>query len=284
MKNKFFAVLFVVATLGFTSCNSDDSSPVNNPPANTATFTATMDGEAFVATQAIAVQEDGVITITGIRGDNGEKIELVAYRTSPGTSASISLKYFEDTDSVFENYHMLQMDFNGYVTLSEVNSDEVSGTFTFKGYFGGGINSEMVEISNGQFNNIPLTIISGAQTNTESLFAIVDGAELLFDTDINVANNAGIISVSGLNTSLLRRVSISMPQNIAVGTHAIGDDMLTENYASISGALEFQSASGTLTITNNSNGWLTGSFSFTGEDSEGETHQVTAGHFHVALD
>lgn len=80
-----------------------------------------------------------------------------------------------------------------------------------------------------------------------------------------------------------RSISLSMPLDFTEGEHNIVDSFETEDYnANYSeGDVTIDASSGTLDVTNISDEYIEGSFTFTGQDDEGNTYSITQGSFKV---
>lgn len=278
-KIKLLSVFFLLATaVIFTSCNSDDSNdPVNIP---TGTFTADMDGEPFVAMTATAMQVNGTISIAGLRNTNGELITIIAQGTTPGTYQNSFMYYTTATTNGTEyiNVDPSVVFPNGSVTITSVQNGTVSGTFNFTAYTMEDGAAPIV-FTNGSFENVPLTVQNTPVGN--SISATLNGTPLTF-MGAGVTNQ-NTLSVSGMNMNTMMGVNISMPINIAVGTHAVGDSPSTGVFIMLTnvndGAVE--SISGTLTVTSKTANTIAGTFSFTGMDWDGNDYSVLDGQFNV---
>ncbi len=299
-KFKIISAFFAVITaLTFSSCQNEalDSDLLNietPPPASgPALFKVDFGGQTFTATTAMAQIQDNNINISGIRGTNGEIVNLtVAGGVTPGTYTQASQMYLPSAAAgvFYTNLDVIGGGLNGSVTITNINTvaRTVSGTFNFTGHYADFTqNLPPVVFSNGVFENVPYTgEVPGTNPNpdtTKYFRAKVNG------TMINFANVIGFNLMDTYRlagTNIDNSMSISVPQTITVGTYPLGEDLtgVTAGYIPGSGQDAYYSIDGgSIVITSVSNGWIKGKFAFTGENFDGETVNVTEGSFNVQL-
>lgn len=275
-QNRLFAVLFVLcASIGFTSCNSDDS---NEPVVITGTFTASMDDEPYVATASAAVlTNSNLLTIVGARGVGGENIAITIHFEGAGTYDNPNIIYSEGQNALsYTNLNPVIGDMTGSVTITSFANMMVSGTFNFTAY--PTESGAPIEFSGGSFSNVPVTL-NNMPTNN-SISASINGVATSFVG--GGVQNQNLLGISGMNMNTMLGIGITMPADITVGTHAIGNTD-TDVYITLYGQNieSVESVSGTLTVTAKTANSVKGTFSFTGEDWDGNTYQVTNGQFDV---
>lgn len=78
-----------------------------------------------------------------------------------------------------------------------------------------------------------------------------------------------------------RAIRLSLPLDFTTGSHTIEDSFDLEAYTAnyTDGNVSIDATSGTITITSINNEYIEGTFSFTGEDQEGTTYEITEGSF-----
>ena len=248
-----------------------------------ATFQVDFDGQTFVADNAIAAIADGVLTITGERGNNGETVTIVVNRTTPGTyqlglensNNEVNLATYEnETGDTWQSFTDGNMSL-GEVALTEIDFDELhlSGQFQFTGYHT--TSNEIKEFTNGIFVNIPFT-------KENEFFAKVDGVEFV---DINIVPYMSNFEIVGLNAQNVEgaTIDIAVSINIIPGTYnfAVFPGLPAGEYTP---SLEdFHYGEGTLTITthNQESKLLIGAFEFTAEPflTGVGTYEITEGSF-----
>jgi hypothetical protein len=279
-KIKLLSVFFLLATaVSFTSCSSDDSNEPVNPPA-TGTFTVNMGGEAYVATQAQATIANGVLAIAGVRGTSGENIALMIHGTTQGTYQGAFMSYNTSAEEIgYVNVDPVTVQRNGTVTITSITSTMVTGTFQFTGYDLQNGNDPMV-FSEGAFS-VPLTVTDPV-VGQGSVTAFVNGVQANFGF-ATVMNANGKYIISGMNMGTMQNIQIHIA-SINPGTYTLSDIWSDQNYAVIGGQSgSVDSVNGTVTVTGNSNGYLTGTFSFTGDDFDGNQVTVTGGQFNAQI-
>lgn len=282
MKKKIPVVLLaLVFAAGITSCNSDEGTPVDGLQISTESFSVNMNGENYTAAQVSAHFANNVITIKGMRGSNGEAVTILTQSVLPGTYTNIPMYYTPGIVGVeYSNTHPATGAINGSLVITALQNDKISGAFTFTGYWG---DAEPIVFTNGTFKDIPVTHSDPAPVADGTVSANVNGANISFINSYYVQADQNYI-INGQNAGNTQILQISLPADIAVGTHAMGGEA-DAVYANITGGeagTDVFSVTGTLTITGNNNGVLAGIFTFTGTDADGNPVEVT-GEFFVEL-
>lgn len=302
-KLNLLSVFFVIlSAVSFTSCDTEPVDPVlgenigqqpQQPGA--AVFKVDFSGQTYVATSTIATVGDGLITIGGLKGTNGEMVSIIIEGTAAGTyDASKALMDYNPggaSEYSYTNFNLGTGEESGTVTITSINTTNktISGTFSFTGWWGNDEeNLPSVAFTNGQFENIPYT--GGVPTGGEFFDATVDGQEFTYagsDLAVAVAGGGGgtdIVSVNAYGDS--HRLILTFPANITAGTYAFATGVadIKARYRDAEG-VEYQIDGGSLTIVSNQGGWVKGNFSFQVKDDTGATiHTVTAGDFNLEID
>ena len=295
------SVLFLAFTaITFTSCgDTEPVDPVLTPgdgsggtPA-AAVFKVDFGGNTYVATSTIATVGEGLISIGGIKGTNGEMVSIIVNANAEGTynGDKVLLDYNPgNSEYSYSNFDFGTNEDTGSVKITKIDTTNktISGTFEFVGFWGDDeANLPSVAFTNGVFENIPYT--GGVATPDETFKATVDGTVHSYaGTDLAVAvadGNPSMISINAYGAD--HRVVLSFPTTITAGTYtfAVGSSAVASARFFDAQDNSFSATSGTLTITSNANGWVAGTFSYPVTDAEGTTiHTVTAGTFNVEWD
>ena len=120
--------------------------------------------------------------------------------------------------------------------------------------------------------------------NDDSYIAFkVNGIQKEFDTETLTSQSTLILGFEG-SGSTYQAVSLWLPNNATVGTHTIvpNNGSQIDVYSAIYNEtfdLQAEATTGTLVITSITENFITGTFSFTGTDSEGTTYNITEGEF-----
>ena len=294
----FLAVLFVAfSAMTFTSCDTEPVDPVLTPNPGEepgggtapAVFKVDFSGQTYVATSTIATVGQGLITIGGLKGTNGEMVSLVIEGTGTGTYDGS--KAFMDYNDGTSEYSYSNLDFangedTGTVIITKIDTatKTISGTFNFVGFWTNDEdNKPSIAFTNGTFENIPYT--GGVETGAEFFKATVDGtANSYAGSDLAVAVT-DYISFTAVGAD--HNLAISFPKTITQGTYtfAVGAGATTTAKFIDADDNSYNITGGSLTITSNVNGWVAGSFSYNVTDDAGATiHTVTGGTFNVEWD
>jgi len=135
----FFLMLTAVAVLGITSCNkSDDEDTTPDNPASNGSISLKVDGSSWNASLAVqAVNTNGVINVTG-SDSNAKQVSVILYGvTEPGTynvqaGLQHQLRWTEGLGTN-DSYIANGLIGSGSITITELSSTKVKGTFQFTG-------------------------------------------------------------------------------------------------------------------------------------------------------
>lgn len=290
--------LVMFSALNLVSCDSEPVDPVlnenngenpNNPnnPNNPSgsTFKVDFSGQTFVAQSAVASYAQGVLTIAGAKS-TGETVTLGVSGTTEGTYDEAFMGYIPGANNQtgYMNINPATFENNGTVTITEIDyeNNTVSGTFSFTAYsVNPATTPSSIVLTNGTFENIPVTGLPDPGTEPEQYMkAKVDGELVNFGT-LMAAPNEGILMLTGTNVGSQEFLSLNLPEDIAAGTYAL--ETFTDYHATYMGfgGTSIASESGTITIISHANGSIKGTFSFSGEDFDGNQHSITNGEFNI---
>ena len=248
-------------------------------------FQVDFDDQTFFADQAEAILEEGKITVTGIRGLNGETVEILINSDNEGTyDLGITVNnqmnlgnYSPDSDSVNawqsnNNSNLSQ----GQVTISEIDNfnSTISGTFDFTAYNDSG---EVKDFTSGIFINIPLE-------KGNSFFAKVDGVEFVDTEIVPGINNFGWIGLLARDANN-EEIFISVRYNATPGTYPLNATTELSGFDYSPSFQDFHYGEGTVTILihNPEDNFLMGTFNCTALPHLGGigTYEITEGQFCV---
>lgn len=279
----YFLILLTLA-ISAVSCDSDENEPVQT----SATFTATIDGEEFTATNAFAyVSEMGRMIIAGIDESTGELIILDCAAMEGVSTQEIWMTYKQHTNGPLfynDSDDATQLPFN--LTVTSLQSTLVSGHFSFTGFnFSHGLSPKSIT---GNFSNVPIQdsfpfgLMEWPQSTASTITASVNGLAHFFEYAVT-ENVAGIKTIRATTHPTLRFIEISLPEDISTGTYELGTPEaagITAKYGHY--GVEATAAIGTFTILDNSDVGINAEFSFTGTDGQGDSYVVSQGYMHLA--
>ena len=301
-KLKLLPVLFIIlSAISFTSCDTEPIDPVlgdnlgqqPNQPGDPV-FKVDFSGQTYIATSTLATVGNGLISIGGFKGSNGEMLSIIVQGTNEGTydASKIMLTYSPNntTEYGYTNSNLSTGEDSGTVVITEIDTQNktISGTFSFTGWWSDSEqNLPSVAFSNGVFTDIPYT--GGVATGEEFFKANVDGtANSYAGADLAVAvtdGNPSYVSINAYGEN--HRLILSFPTTITAGTYQIESGATAVVTARFRDAddVQYGVSEGTFTVTSNQNGWIKGTFTFPVKNTAGETiHNVTAGDFNVEWD
>lgn len=296
-KFRLLSVLLVMFSAFMVSCDSEPVDPVlnennnnnngENPgtnPVSGGTFKVDFGGTTFVAESVTANYEAGMITIMGMK-NSGSGVSVSLDGVTEGTYTNNNMAYFPgNVQTAYWNVNTQTFLKNGAIVITEVDNENntVSGTFSFTGYSANpNMNPASMVFTNGIFENVPVTNLPDPGTVNEMYMkANVDGEFMNFGLMEGLAN-PGILVLSGDNIASNESLAVYLPENVAPGTYPL--EIFTDYYATYADltGLTINSESGTVTVISNANGWIKGTFSFSGEDFDGNEHSVTNGEFNI---
>lgn len=289
-----FMVLFTA--IGFISCETEpidpvllDYEPIPEQPTDTTTvppppatesalFKVDFDGATYTATTYVATVGNGLTTVNGFRGTNGEVISIIIDGTTSGTYTDALMAYTLDSESD-ASYTNLFLENSSSVTIEiDAVNNTVSGTFNFTGQGEGGNK----EFTNGVFENIPYE--SGPVVGGDTMTATVDGEALDYVNDLAITYT-GIIGINAYGGD--HYIYLSIADSVTPGPYTFSTEPFADTRARYTddAGNEYDINGGTLNITSNEGGWIAGTFSFNVVNLEGVTiHTVTSGTFNVEYD
>jgi hypothetical protein len=165
--NKIKQLFVAAAALAMmaTACKKDSNS--TTPPTNSTSgsFTATVDGNAFVATKIQAYYIAGT-QILGILGSNG-KVGIAAIIAAPAVgsfttdsaSNTIHNKLSYSPDTTNQNGRYISNADHIVVTAFDAVKGTISGTFSFTGLAQGAVAAGAHTITQGVFTNISIASV-----------------------------------------------------------------------------------------------------------------------------
>lgn len=284
----FFLVLF--AAIGFVSCDTEPVDPNllnqdddNNAPAS---FEVTFSGSTYQAETTTAVIQNGQTVITGAKAD-GKVFVITVPGTTPGAYSNATVTY-KPTATATGSFTNTTPDagLNGTVVITSVNTNtnKVSGTFNFKGYWSvtaEGIPS--IDFTNGTFTNITYT---GDTVPSNALFRVkIDGTQFNADEVIATRGN-GLITVTGFRGANDEYVSLVV-YNLNQGTYGEEDLLLAYSpdggednvYSTLTLGGGQTNATVTISKVDTANKTISGTFSFTGYNEANSSKTFTEGEF-----
>lgn len=289
----FSAFLMLFSAISFTACDSepaDSNLNPNNPGNGEAVFKVDFNNETYTATSTQAAIGNGLITIGGFRGTQGESVALVIDGTTTGTYNDALMSYDTGNNSEYAYVNFSTEETSGTVTITSINTENhtISGTFSFTGWWSDeDAGLAPIVFTNGVFENIPYT---GDPTNPigeDEFVATVDGSFNNYANDLILgmtgAGDNEIVSINAIHDT--HKIVLHLKTNTVAGTYSLTSDMMTwpkaKYYDEITGE-DYNITQGQIIITSNNGTNMAGTFSFVVKNTGGETiHTVTAGSFNV---
>jgi len=247
-------------------------------------FQVDFDGQTFFADEASGTIASGKITLEGLRGPDGEKVEIQLNEAEVGTyqlgltdlngQTNIIHYVTEFNNPVVWESVSDGTQIEGEITITEIDygNSWISGTFSFTGHDG---NGETKEFTNGEFKDIPFD-------KGNEFFALVDGEEFI-DVSFGVDDgNFGSLAFIVRNAEQAS-ITIGMDPNISPGTYSFNNFPILPSSDYTPFLNDFHSGEGTITIIqhNISAGVIVGTFEFTALPVLGGvgTYEITEGSF-----
>lgn len=290
---KVLSALFMLFTaIGFTSCGDDSPELDGSSNGNSNSyFKVNFSEDLYTATTAGAEVHNGMITITGTRGQAGEAITMTLTGNTLGTYTDVTMSYITGAEGTeYVNVNPETGEVSGTIKITGVNTSNrtISGKFSFRGWDAPG--AEPIAFYNGTFENIPYT----GDALPEPLPEPVPGDEYYRAKIAGVATELNnVIDAQPLldqyalvGSNGTKSIDIRVPANIVPGTYEITEDMENGIYAMhLDTTTEngYGATAGTLVIVENGNGWIKGTFEFTGADIDDNTIEITEGQFNIQL-
>lgn len=321
----FSLILITLFAVVFTSCEDEPlvgEFITEEPGGEPGSFVATIDGEAFTASEVTAQINMGALILTGSNGSRAisfivaNKSECTFDLTSFSSSATVA----DSSGNGFSTSGLGGGDSaSGQLEITSYNTEAltVSGTFEFVAVelTPGGTGTETITVTEGSFSSIPFTVLSGDVEPSECvppgtgdgdpdpdpdptpaiLFAKADDVDFV-PTDVVVSQYlAGmtpmiqILAIDEFGAAL----RLDVPETLVLGTfdlfNGISDGSnLIGYYNPNTGGEVLSSNPGTITITEFSSltGKLVANFEFTAQDPLGEDPtvvQITEGNLDVSF-
>ena len=270
MKNiKFLAgiVLFLTA-FTFTSCDNEPIDPAidldnfGGGNAGPAMFKADFSGNTWVASTAQALVGGNYITISGIK-PNGEGFGLLVEANSTGTyPANTNILAFTPAGSEY-GYWSTNFDNpeenTGSITITNIDlaNNTISGTFSFKGYWSDTTTTSI----------LPVEFTNGVETDIFTAEFFVGAEEWL------------TIAAEDAN---LDAINVSVRRSVGTGTYPITGNVAVDSAQGVYtlGDTDYDSVSGSVTITSKTSTRIKGTFNFQASDGT-TTKSITEGAFDV---
>lgn len=294
----FKSLILLFSIISFVSCETEpldsalDLNDFQNPSgsnnsSNQFVFTASIDGQNWVANGANAQVGPNLIIINGKRGSNGESFQFLIDGSTVGTyPAKEHLVTFvpDNSDYGWLAFNDDDPDENtGSVTITEIDTQNktISGTFSFKGYWSDSAvtNIPPKNFTNGVFTDIPYQAYQDPSNDT--FFAKVNGTEFV-ETEILAVTINGVIGLGAANVSQ-QSITVGVDEDITPGTYTItgniGIDQVQASYK-LNETTTISANSGTVTITSITADRVIGTFSFVAENG-GTTYNITEGAFDI---
>lgn len=297
MKKILYPVFFTLFALIASSCDNEplegefgDLNGGNGGGSNGGSFVATIDGNSFIADQAQAVFAAGTTLIKGTAA-SGESISITFSGSETGTydlNTSTFASYFGSGST---NPYTTNASANGSLSISEVTDSSISGTFSFKAQRivtgeDGTEETQIVEVTEGSFTNISFSGATGGGSGETEYYINFSIGEEEFSYEAYTADSEMRL-VRGGNDEVnnIKMISLWMPLNIIEGTYDITDappsdtDAYTAEYDSDPDNINLDATEGTLTIISVTDNTIEGTFSFSGDDGNGNQISITNGEF-----
>lgn len=291
LKNKLqLLVLFLLTFL--TSCvyepidGTVEGDPDTGGTVSSGVFKADFNGKTWTAKETQVVISGNYIEISAIKA-NGEGFGFMVEASQTGSyPANINILAFTPAGSedAYWSFNDDNPDENtGSIVITKIDSDKktISGTFTFKGYWGDPDNPRApIQFTKGVFTDLPYI----TEAETEDVFAAkVDGVSFV-TTDI-IASTIGTgtdewITI-GVQDANMNTISINVKSNVIATTYSITTNTLTDKVqASFEDENdEYQAISGSVTIISITDDRIKGTFSFATNGAS--PFQITEGSFDV---
>ncbi|MFP9113557.1 DUF6252 family protein [Flavobacterium sp. RHBU_3] len=244
---------------------------------STGTFTVSAGGTTFTGTSITATLGVGMIGIEATDA-SGKSVFIVVYGAETGTYTG---------DNVIMGYYASATDDIGYtsfdseatVTITDIDTTNhtLTGTFSFTGM--GESDTDTMEFTSGQFTDITYTTDN---VTGDEMAATVNGTAYDYKNSIGyVAYSSPSISFAAVGPD--HWITINANETVSNGTYdlAAADSPFEITYKDATGT-EYTVSEGTVGISGNTGGWLTGTFSFVVKNDAGETlYTVTSGSFNI---
>ena len=299
--SKYHFIYLLAGLLTFSACKEEEPLVVTQ----TASLSAVINGLNWTANKATmgATIIDGVTNISGITADD-QVITITLNTTTPGTfplsdGYSYVMAYLEDQNGNNPAYTSNAIASNiGRVVITEIDTKKSVMSGRFNGDVLRSIDNERIEITNGQFIDIPFTteVVPVEEEEEEEEEVEVEEEEFFLKAEIdgNLWKAPSLtgstlnddLSIMAINASTYESITFSFPMSITKGNFQMGD-LFTEYGAqyNMNQSNYLMAESGTLEITEHDTEKkeLAGTFSFEAKEFGGgtKTASVQIGSFRV---
>lgn len=233
---KYILLLFLMSGLIWSCSDSELVTPGDEfqIPLAPGTFSVEIDSELTDFSETTSVMSNDVSTQIGGANENGQSINFSIasplaegnYNQGTGVIASLNLGG--------EDGPYLNIDDQGQflpfkITITDLNMVDmvVSGTFSGTVY---NMNAEeTLELTNGQFVELPFTMEAGGDGILRANFSNGTDTVLLdFSSNAQATGMMTSAVISGENVDQVQTLSISVPDGIEVGTYTETDEVVIE--------------------------------------------------------
>lgn len=297
------AILVLFSALAITSCGDDITlDPMGGGEFTGSDLRVSYDNGVFVADEVTANVAGGAITFTATKGTQGEMLTMTLNETALSLSNppmsihaynNVSMTYMESTSGdEYVNVNPETGESSGSIVITEVDlaARTISGYFAFVGYNPDAATAEPRPFYSGSFNNVvytgdalpaPVPVIPVPEA--QYLRATINEVEVNFGM-VSAMPASGSLVLTGGTVNPLTSMNITVDEDIVPGIYNFYTSPQEGPYAVYNvGSTAHVSQNGTLQILTNSNGIIKGNFSFTAENAEGATIEVTEGEFNLEV-
>ena len=187
--------------------------------------------------------------------------------------------FIPDTNNIDNLYSSATENGSGSMVITKWDSTDslVSGTFSFTAQ--NIINQTNIDITEGSFTNIKVSIDDDSSNPSTENFSVEFDGSVWEQTDESIVGMsiAGFISITAFE--LQETFSVIMPSNITPGTYPLDGGEQTITY--MDNGESFVSTSGTLEVIENENNKIVAEFEFIGTSTSTETITFSNGEFSV---
>ena len=296
------AFLMLVTLTGLISCSEEDTQLLNGGQDTDGSVQLNINytipgGEAqvFSATSVSADANGTTVTITAENEDTGESLVMSFAGnkiSAPNAKAyPASVTYVDGAGNEYTALSPISDKDTGGVKLTEVNTagKTISGVFSFIGYAADAtVIEDGVPFYAGVFFNIPYTgsLPEPTPTEPEDTFmkATIDASDVDFSAASTVVNGT-TTTFAGVNANPIYTLQLVFADNTAIAAGTFEIDVVDGPVSAqvTIGTSSYVGVSGSVIINSVTEGIVTGTFTFTGENGEGQV-EVTAGSFKLPLE
>ncbi|SMC72625.1 hypothetical protein [Moheibacter sediminis] len=225
--------LLVLAIFGFLQSCSDSEliTPGDEfqTPILPGTYTAELNGVFTDFSETTSVNSNDVATSINGANEEGQTISIsfpatLAEATYTQATGAVIMLMMGGDAGTFMNLGATGQILPLRVRITELNMADrvVSGTFTGEVY--NSLADETLTITNGQFKELPFTLVDGGDGILKAKF---DNVLLDFSTDAVAAGNVTNATISGQNAEM-QNLIITVPEGLEVGTLTEADEVVVQ--------------------------------------------------------